>query len=881
MITAERLTLNPLTEDSTLAPLDLVGLDPSWGIYVTAHDYPTPKPEVQRAGGGDTEGEPVVSTRYGNRTLSVRLRLVEPEDAAATNRATNPVAGLNTTGWASTGAGAVNRVTIPDNAPQGKGIETAIDHTLNPSGTYLYHEVSVQNAKTYRFSMWVQKRAGVGGKGQLVVYNAAGAVKKATGATVLETTNTTIDGWVRLDVSFTADATATWRVGIEMTTGTSLRVYATGVLVEESASLGNFFCGDTPGCDWSGARHGSMATRPAPGGVRFSRIYRDVMMQLDRLKREKVGTYRRIPPNFGMTTYDTLGVEVTEAPADISLGMRRAEIALSFEAKPGGRRAEVFVGTFEETSLPVLTFLAENIPGDMPALGRLQLQDQQAQQQNAAWWGLQQLYYSSAAEAGLFYQAEALTPLGSAATAALAGASGSGNNTVLNNSLVSAYGGVLSTQLSGGGAHLANVGSYRVLARLSRPTANEGEVSVKLAWSDGDFVNVTENDPITFGVDDREGVFTIEDLGIVTLSKAKAGATQRWEGRILAKSTRAGDDVYVDWIWLIPVDEGSGQVIANTEPPPPSSFVAYDSFLQTAGALAGKVAGIGGTWAGAGDADDFAVTGATTCRRVAVSDVTGTGRYATLGSTKYTNIAQRCEIQSTNPAFTGLINMGMIARYVDVNNWFGAGIYLAGIGGSLPTLYNIYSLWVWKKVAGTKTLLAAVGIPGLSIPQVQMFGVDLQLMVLSNGEWRVGATSEFWETGTAPWLRSGTDADLSSTGALKEGLIGLWDEYTSATANERYYDNFEAWVPSVDSAIYASRALEITDRNVRRQDSAGVVWGDAAYEGEYLLVPHAGNEKRISRITCKGSRNPESDSGIDDLRAQLWVTPRDLVAPPT
>ncbi len=39
------------------------------------------------------------------------------------------------------------------------------------------------------------------------------------------------------------------------------------------------------------------------------------------------------------------------------------------------------------------------------------------------------------------------------------------------------------------------------------------------------------------------------------------------------------------------------------------AFTARDEFDQTAGALTGKVAPVGGTWAGAGDADDFSEGG--------------------------------------------------------------------------------------------------------------------------------------------------------------------------------------------------------------------------------------------------------------------------------
>ena len=38
-----------------------------------------------------------------------------------------------------------------------------------------------------------------------------------------------------------------------------------------------------------------------------------------------------------------------------------------------------------------------------------------------------------------------------------------------------------------------------------------------------------------------------------------------------------------------------------------ATYIARDGFNQTAGALTGKTADVGGTWTGAGDTDDFNV----------------------------------------------------------------------------------------------------------------------------------------------------------------------------------------------------------------------------------------------------------------------------------
>lgn len=877
-IVAERVTLSPISEDPTLAPLDFVGLDPSWGIYLLGHEYPAPEVVTQTAGSADTEGDPVVQNKYGNRTISVKLRLVEPEDPAGTNLATNPVAALGTTSWGGVSlVSGPTRVSDPLYATPGIGVDAAIAAGTNAAADYVYHDVAVTNGKTYRASIYCALGPGMTATGaRMVIYNAAGAIKKATGAvTATGILGADGAGWARLDVSFTADATATWRVGLEQVGAGAATIYAIGVMVEESANLNAFFYGDTPGCDWSGERHASTSTRPAPDGTRFSRIYRDVMRQLDVVNRRTAGTLRRIAPAFKPSTYDLINAKVLEAPQDISLGMKRAEVTLGFDAQPGGRTAEVLIATAEEKTLPSLALLAKAVPGDMLALGRLVLTDLQGQGQRAAWWGAQQRYYSSAVTAEPFYEAETRTPLGSTATAALAGASGGGNNTLLQGSLVNAYQGIMSTQASGGGTHLSQVGTYRVLVRLWRPTGNSGEVSLKLAWRAGDFVNVTENDEdeVRYGKDDREGVFTIADLGLVTLPKAPAGTTQRWEGRVLAKSTVTGDDIYVDWLMLVPTEEGSGSSFTSTAIPEPTSINAFDAFVQTAGALSGKAAGIGGNWSGAGDADDFTINTSLQCaQRTALSDVAGTPRYAILGTGVYSDIVHRLRVTTDNKSYDGALSFGSLARYIDINNWVVLLLAREASEAWPGVNANRYYVQLWKKVAGVKSLVSSMTMSGSAVVIGTPVVANLELILLSNGDWRYGFDGEI--------RRSGNEADFNTTGALKEGKVGMFDERTNASAETRSYDNLESWVPPLDQVVFANRSLEIRDNQVRREDAAGATWGGLPYEGNYLMVPPAGGEQAVTRLVAKLSRNVDNDSGIDDVKGQLYVQPRYLEMPP-
>jgi hypothetical protein len=100
------------------------------------------------------------------------------------------------------------------------------------------------------------------------VFNAA-LVAKAN-----DTTHSTLDAWTRLDVSFTADATETWRFYIQQDGAGDTNVYWTAVLPEAGA-LGAYFDGDTDGAEWTGNADGSMSVY-APGKQRLIRLASEV-----------------------------------------------------------------------------------------------------------------------------------------------------------------------------------------------------------------------------------------------------------------------------------------------------------------------------------------------------------------------------------------------------------------------------------------------------------------------------------------------------------------------------------------------------------------------------------------------------------------------------
>jgi hypothetical protein len=492
-------------------------------------------------------------------------------------------------------------------------------------------------------------------------------------------------------------------------------------------------------------------------------------------------------------------------------------------------------------------------------------------------WGLRQRHWDPSADARLEYEAEGRTGLNGAAVAAgTAPVSGSGNNVMRSAALTTSYAGVVSTQATAGGNHLRHVGDYRVFARVFVPTSATGMVKVALDWAEGDFRRHTQNTEVTPPV---KGAWSLIDLGQVHLTRVLAG-TQRWEGRVLAKSTVAGDTIDVDCLILIPVSEGSGQISGVQQFEVPTAFLARDEFDQTAGALTGKTAPVGGAWATAGSATTLAVeVGGHTAQRTLLGDTLWTGGYGISGAAAMTNTVVQTDtlITQTGTGFVVPALQGVIARYIDTNNWLMALITnpFSGPGSAAVTVY--------KRVTGTVTALGTFAGSGLIPPTLVPRNITIRLYVDTAGRFIV------WQGASASALSvvlQGQDAVLATGGALASGKPGIYDEYSSSGGGlgfTRNYDNFFAFAATPDAAIFAGRQLEIRHDRAQRQDSTGALWNQLSrYEGDYIRIPPAGREGRTTEIIVKACRNDPAtgpDSGIDDISAQLFYTPRYLVVP--
>jgi hypothetical protein len=366
---------------------------------------------------------------------------------------------------------------------------------------------------------------------------------------------------------------------------------------------------------------------------------------------------------------------------------------------------------------------------------------------------------------------------------------------------------------------------------------------------------------VTYAADDREGVYTIADLGPATVYEVSEGS-QRWELRIHARSTVAGDEIDIDGVLLIPTKvyaEIEGVLRFQT----PASFSALSTFDIEAGAITGDSATIGGAWAGAGDADDFSA-GSGIATRTAVSDAdVHTGRYAISGAAGFA--AQVAQIDFKTNIGTTLLIQGVFARWVDVNNWLRAELVWSGGANVL--------IRVWKRVAGTPTIIAA--------SRIWTAGVNtwytIRLHVDAAGRYFVWWFPQGHPSAGDPVV-TGQDAVLATGGTLASGKPGFYDALPVSNATSRDYDNFLAFAPTPDAAIFAGRSLKYAHDGAWRLDAGGTGWAKKTVEGRHLHIPCSGEDGSVQRcIIVPSQHDPDTMAhAFGDIRATLAVTERYL-----
>lgn len=567
------------------------------------------------------------------------------------------------------------------------------------------------------------------------------------------------------------------------------------------------------------------------GGTTFAAIRSAVQAKVG-LFQQKGGRIARVISGGG-----TVYADITNAALHLSGSWLQAnreadvEATLTLDAVPDFYAAEEALSDHTETTLPEITFTESTANGGDFPLGdrvRVVVDDDSGQNQRGLFWAFRGRNYSSASTAASAYEAEALQALDTATKVAKVGASG---GTVVTHGTISTnWTPVVGTNI-GGTQYLTHTGSYRAYARVF--TTSGTAVQARFVYDVGDLVYPAENDAVRCY---DGGTFHILDLGEVRLDRAPSGV-HRWQGQIQARGDSGGESFSVDRVWVVNQDESAGVLRAPSPAltSPLTSFSARDDFNQSAGALNGKTAILGGNWATSGGATDFNVSGSGTVTRTTTSDASS--RVAQLTLSSFSSIA--------------------IAVDVSTTVWVSPVPFVSLLIGGDKEL-NVLPAGSGLAVATVSSGLGSTGV----VVQVAD-GETYRLVLVWTGSQLLGY---FGSPGAEQYLGAISDDGGTAT------TIAFRDRNTTSTAMTRTYDNFSAWTPTLDAVCYASRSLELNTQGIGRLDTGGTAYGPVtSVVNDLPRMPNrssAGTVEFMGKLS-QGDLETINDPAIDDLSARV------------
>jgi hypothetical protein len=597
------------------------------------------------------------------------------------------------------------------------------------------------------------------------------------------------------------------------------------------------------------------------GGTTFASI-RSLLQAKTGLWQAQGGYLKRVL-NSGGTVYADVVNATLHLSGDWMQAHRDvdANASLVLECLPDFYEAEETLSDHTETTAAELIFTETTANGGDFPLGdrvRVVVDDDQAQNQRGLIWHFRGRHYSSASTAASAYEAEALQTLDTAAKAAKVGASG---GTVVTHGTISTnWTPVVGTNIAGT-SYLTHTGTNRIWARVFSTAGTA--VEARFVYDVGDLVNPVENNPVTLY---DGGTFHILDLGEARLDPPPTG-THRWQGQIQARGQAGTESFSVDRIWVQNWDESAGVLQAPTVFN--QGLVAYSArseFNTESGALTGDTAAVGGVWAGAGDADDFTVTGGAATRAASADADENTGRYAISGASAFGAQVVQVEFKSSSGPNTDW-RAGVLARYTDTSNWLMA---TSQYGSSSDPHPGKHIVRVRKRVSGTVTTLATF-YTSTSFDFGTFYRLILQ--VDTGGNWSVLLDDVV--------IGTGSDSTLATGGGLATGKPGFYDVLTGGgPVPTRSFDDFAAWSPTGDSVVFSSQSAELSTGGITREDSGGTAYGPVSIvNGDLPRMPNqsSGGTVEVFVKATRGDLSTLPDSAIDDVSARVfrrasWLT---------
>lgn len=921
----EKLTFDPIipfpkngassstgaTFDNNRAPLEIGGPNVRiLGTGLQEHDYSVGEDLAILVGSIDTEGERKLVAAARNRRITIKALLFEPDADAGKNLAMNAQFEYKPGGsdipnwWIDTGT-ATTKARVTEGGPGigragvfGDGCLRVTSGAASVSGVLQQQRnvtsVQVASLGQHTVSMYLQ---GLVGGEQVEIgmrcVNSGGTL--VSGGALSGTTLTLSTGWQRFSFTSALPAGTVYALPFVRSVNASQPTFfVDGVQVEAGSVATPFMDGNFPGHKYldSNTRGETASYRYGKGGDRIQQILFDLEAKIARLNAEG-GVLRRTLKNGDEICFDVVEARLSgniENPRAWVGGVHPVEIELM--CLPFGRGAEVTVpvtADMSETATPALTFVIDQVLGDVPALGRLVVLANDTEDQNFLAWGVESRQFTDSADALLFYEAESRTPMSNAVVASLAPTSnfeaspdGSSANNIVSCALGEGqWDPILSTQASGGN-HLVHVGSYRVWARVK----GTGGVALKLAYAVGDFSRTAETPEVNYP-NPQSGNFVWLDLGQVHIDKQPKG-THRWRAILYGKANSGTQTLQIDCIGLQPISEYSGQVRVAPSTDLPQSYQMKDTVGVNADAVNISAApngiatpsspqcrwdeGAAGPSPSGSDLTAF-ISGS---RPTTPGQVGSVGRFSVMGETSTwdkTTIMMGVEFNPVGfPNGYDFVPRVGLLRLKDFQNWAWIGMRESPTG-------NHARGTVFSRVNATSNQL--VGGPTQS--PITVMGSDswVRMMALfhANGNYALWWGPSWDLLGL---VMSGNLTELkSSNPSTGLGRVGIYHRNTASSQNTGFR-NFWAATPVVDGVALSGQSVEIHHDRVMREDVGGTMYTPLTMEGDYCRLPASGREMRKSQlfIMTAVTEQPSLPSNfIHDTSAELYYTPRYLLVP--
>lgn len=382
---------------------------------------------------------------------------------------------------------------------------------------------------------------------------------------------------------------------------------------------------------------------------------------------------------------------------------------------------------------------------------------------------------------------------------------------------------------------LPHVGVKRIRARVHASAESYVRFRWRLAtgaWIFGRWVKVTA------------GTWHLPLLGVADIPKLPV--SHSWTVGIDAYSP-TGATVSVDKINPLAADRW----MVATAKAADETLLLSDDFNQTSGNATGKSLGLGGAWSGGGDSDDFTInTSDGRLQRTATSDTADAGRRIWAGSA-----VGDCRVSMTvldAGSIGGLLSPSgvrrcALLRYVDSANFAYAGFAM----DSYVDASSFHPMKIFKRVANTVAVLDTASIPVGWNDWVQVDAVGTHLTLRT-----------MYGTLTVE------DSDFASGGALATGKCGIYDEYRSASAGTRQYDNFRAWEIQRSGVLFNGEESRLAHDRLEAEHPGGAWGAIPGVRGNYLKLPSG----RTMRLVVSASQY-DVDSGAQHLQL---TSPLDL-----